>query len=270
MADMADRTPDGVGTRRIWRSKSSRREAAYTPQEQEQEQEQEKEGGEGKLSPRDEATWQAALDARFPVQMRLTRSIARPHAEDIIQQVMFELWRHLGSADEKCPMENVRAWMERRATNRLIDHIRKLQRRTEVLVADHDEVAHRVHTDEETFERTPESMRELHEKAREMAAQLHGLVSPREAMVVVLHHAYALRAVEVAELLGSEVTEGAVRSATYAAVKKLKRQKKQTLARFGKADSDTPPERGNRGARTVQATVKPVRLPSRSDAPATD
>ncbi|MFC8705787.1 RNA polymerase sigma factor [Streptomyces anulatus] len=265
---MADRSPDGVGARRIWRSKSTRREVAYTPEDQNQEQEQG--GGEGKLSPQDEAAWQAALDARFSVEMRLTRSVARPHAEDITQQVMFEVWRHLSSGGEKPPVENVRAWMQTRATNRLIDHIRKLQRRTEVLVADYDEAGSRVHAVEKSFERTPDSMRELHEKAREMAAELHGLVTPYEAQAVVLHHAYGLRAVEVAEMLGPKVTEGAVRSATYAAVKKLKRQKKQTLARFGKADLDTPSERRIRGASTAETAVKPARLPSRPDAPATD
>lgn len=268
MAGMADRSPDGVGARRIWQSKSSRQEAAYTPEDQDQDQEQR--GEEGKLSPQGEATWQAALDLQFSVQMGLTRSVGTPHAEDITQQVMLDVWRYVSSPDENRPVENVHGWMARMATNRLIDHIRKLRRRTEIFVADHDEVAHRVPGMEGPDERTPGSMRELHEKAREMAAELHGLVTPWEARAVVLHHAYGLRAVEVAEMLGPGVTEGAVRSATYTGVKKLKRQKKQTLQRFGKADLDSPPERRSRGARTAEATIKPARLPSRSDAPATD
>lgn len=251
MASMADRSPDGVGERRIWWSRRSRRETAYTP------------GGrpEEVLSPEAAKTWQAALDARLSVQATLTRSVALPHAEDITQQTMLELWRYLTS-DNPEPVENVRGWMATVSTRRMIDHKRALVRKAEILVGDETALDAAADVPPES---TPDSMRALHRKAREMAKALDGLVSPWEAEVVVLHKAYRLPAAEVAAMLETEeikVTEGAVRSATYTALKKLGRQKRQVLHRFGKADSERAPERHNRGVRTRGETSLPAQDPN--------
>lgn len=228
MAGMADRSPNGAGGRRGWRNKDNdRREAAYTAGEQPEEV----------LSPEAAQAWEEALDYRRVIQATLTRSVAVPHAEDITQQTMIELWRTLTSEDAN-PVGNVHAWLHRVSTNRLIDHIRALQRKTEDLVENIDDAARTCEKPDHMSEVTPESMLELHRKAREMAKQLDGLVSPREAEIVVLHKAYLLPADEVAEML--DTTTGAVRSATYAAVKKLKPQKRKVLFRFGRADADEP------------------------------
>uniref|UniRef100_UPI002F91285E RNA polymerase sigma factor n=1 Tax=Streptomyces virginiae TaxID=1961 RepID=UPI002F91285E len=254
MAGMADRSPDDVGVRRTWWSKTSRQETAHALEGRAEEV----------LSLEAAATWQEALDARFVVLATLTRAVARPHAEDILQQTMLELWRYLTSEDPK-PVWNVRGWMVKTGTYRMIDYKRELVRKAETLVANHDEIPCGVEAAAGLPESTPDSMRELHDKAREMAKGLHGLVTPWEAEVVVLHKAYRLPAAEVAELLGSEVTVGAVRSATCEALKKLRRQKKQTLHRFGKADMDPEPERQDHSSRTGGGVVRPpAREPSRS------
>ncbi|MFI0779328.1 RNA polymerase sigma factor [Streptomyces sp. NPDC021212] len=256
---MADRSPNGAGGRRGWRNKDQdRREAAYTAGVRPEEV----------LSPEIAKVWQEAVDSQSLVQVMLMRSVARPHAEDITQQTLLELWRYLTSEDPK-PVGNVRAWMHRVSTNRLIDHIRGLQRRTEDLVENVDGAVRNRGMANGMTEATPESMRELHRKASEMAKALDGLVSPLEAETVVLHKAYLLTAKEVAEMLGT--TEGAVRSATYTAVKKLRPQKRKVLFRFGRADSDKPPAPKKPRVPGSRMEVAPLeKLPGRPSESVTD
>ncbi|MGR3869458.1 RNA polymerase sigma factor [Streptomyces graminifolii] len=207
------------------------------------------------LSPENAEVWQKALDAQSSVQSVLTYSVARPHAEDITQQTLIKLWEVLTREDPRQPsqgdsvaevpsmrIDNVRGWMHTVSRRLMIDHKRALQTRTERLVEDHDKVAELRDRSvaPETLdvpETTPESMRALHGKAREMAHQLDGLASAWEVEIVVLHKAYRLPAEEVAEMLGT--TESAVRSATYAGMKKLRSRKGQVLYRFGRSDSET-------------------------------
>ncbi|MGW0837723.1 RNA polymerase sigma factor [Streptomyces prunicolor] len=207
------------------------------------------------LSPENAEVWQKATDAQSAVVKVLIHWVARPHAEDITQQTLLKLWEVL-TREDPCPppqedsaaevpsmrIDNVRGWMHTVSRRLMIDHKLALQTRTEQLVEDHDKVAElrdRSVTPEarDVPETTPESMRALHRKAREMAQQLDGLASAWEVEVVVLHKAYRLPAEEVAEMLGT--TEGAVRSATYAGMKKLRSRKGQVLYRFGRSDSET-------------------------------
>ncbi|MFF3502188.1 RNA polymerase sigma factor [Streptomyces sp. NPDC003247] len=222
MASRADRSPGDEGVRRD-RGRSSERA--------ERQQTQPMTGGrpEEVLSPEAAATWQAALERQRQMTWTLSRSVPLPHAEDIAQQAMMKAWVYL-TDDEARPVENVGAWLRTISTNLLIDHKRRLMRLVEVFVEDHEDVLDEGDGD------TPQSMRELHEKAFEMAKQLDGLVTPWEAKVVVLHKAYMLPTKDVAEML--QTTTASVRSTSHTAVRKLRApdRKRQVLYRFGLTD----------------------------------
>ncbi|MDT9683492.1 sigma-70 family RNA polymerase sigma factor [Streptomyces sp. TRM76323] len=175
------------------------------------------------------AAWEEALEYHPLLVNRLTAWEARPHAEDIAQQTMIKVWLHLTDGNAR-PLASVRAWMTTVALNLRRDHRRRLARLTEVLVEDHESTAY------EDGAEAPDGMRELHRRAAEMARDLHGLVTPWEARVVILHKAYALPAKDVAELLGT--TTASVRTATHAALRKLRApdKRRQVLYRFGLTD----------------------------------
>jgi RNA polymerase sigma factor (sigma-70 family) len=76
----------------------------------------------------------AALGAT--VLSYLQRLVGREDAEDVLQQVFYEVWRHNGRYD---PSRSLAGWVLGIARNRAIDHLRR-QRNTAVALATLDDI----------------------------------------------------------------------------------------------------------------------------------
>jgi RNA polymerase sigma factor (sigma-70 family) len=66
----------------------------------------------------------------------LQRLVGHDDAEDVLQQVFYEVWRHNGRYD---PSRSLAAWVLGIARNRAIDHLRR-QRNTAVALEDLDDI----------------------------------------------------------------------------------------------------------------------------------
>ncbi|GAA3489088.1 RNA polymerase sigma factor [Streptomyces cremeus] len=184
---------------------------------------------ESQLSPETAKAWEEAVRLLPEIERWATGKVPRPHAEDIRQNTARKAWETL-TKDDAQPPNSVRRWLYRIAVNDYLDHVRGVQKRTEVLVESHD------HRTVEPDDHVPDGMRELHEKAGQMAADLDGLLTPRQAQIVILHQAYGFKAAEVAEMLGT--TTGNVRGTSSAALASLgtPHKRRTLLYRWGLTD----------------------------------
>ncbi|NUK53370.1 hypothetical protein HRW14_24470 [Streptomyces lunaelactis] len=183
--------------------------------------------GDEELSPAAAEQWDEAVAYRRTGLLRTVRRVSHAHAEDIWQQTLLQTWRTLR---DHGPRDNILAYVKTISTRETAKHLQGLKGRAESLIE--EDAALPAQDDAHV----PESMRELHGKAKDMAKDLQGLVTELEAETVILHKAYGLDAKTVAELL--DTTAGAVRSASSTAVKKLRKPGtgRHLLYRLGAAD----------------------------------
>lgn len=80
--------------------------------------------------PDDDAGWNAFYQAYAPAVFRVAcqRGVAPPEAEDIVQQVMLTLSRHLPTFQYRRDRGRFRAWVQRITETKIIDALRRSQR----------------------------------------------------------------------------------------------------------------------------------------------
>ncbi|MFJ7589233.1 RNA polymerase sigma factor [Streptomyces sp. NPDC097617] len=187
-----------------------------------------------------------------------TYSISEAGTEDVVQDVMekavgcIERGPLVIEDDREVARRQMTAYLKRLMRTAVADHYRKVGRRSAALAGYKAKVGvPKEASAEEAFIGTADesmavsltegfstSMDEAVAEAERFAAALHGLVTPKQMMALIMHKAFAVRAEIVAEMIGS--TKNGVRMACVAAGAKLSvaPAKRTFLMRLGRADAE--------------------------------
>lgn len=183
--------------------------------------------GEEQLSPEAAEQWHEALalgDRRFfMTRKRLTKE----HAEDIWQIVLLSVWRALR---DHGPVGNMGAYLSTVHRREVARYVKRMKEHTLTVLGQDFQLP----AEDDTH--VPRNLADLHARARRLAKELEGLVTPEQAEAVILVDAYGLDSTFVAELTGT--THTVVRNRASRARREMRKPavRKQVHTRLGITD----------------------------------
>lgn len=183
--------------------------------------------GEEQLSPEAAEQWHEALTIGDRWFYMTRKRLTKEHAEDIWQIVLLAVWRTLR---EHGPVDSMSAYMGVVHNREVARYIGRMKEHT-LTVLGQD-----VHLEAENDAHVPHNLADLHERARRLAKELEGLVTPAQAEAVILIDAYGLDSKFVAEL--TDTTHTVVRNRASRARREMRKPdvKKQVHTRLGVTD----------------------------------
>ncbi|MGW0783875.1 RNA polymerase sigma factor [Streptomyces sp. NPDC002913] len=183
--------------------------------------------GEGQLSPEAAEQWHEALALGDRWIYMTRKRLTKEHAEDIWQIVLLAVWRAL---KERGPVDRISGYVRVVHDREVARYVERMKEHTLTVLGQDVQLG----AEDDTH--VPHNLADLHERARRLAKELEGLVTPAQAEAVILVDAYGLDSKFVAELTGT--THAVVRNRASRARREMRKPevRKQVHTRLGVTD----------------------------------